>query len=509
MSHKSDMLRIDDLAVTYRGGHRALDGVSLTVGCDEVVALVGESGCGKTTTLRTVLGLLPASARVTGAIELDGQPLAGLRKRERSAARVRAGYVTQDPYSAFDPLRTVSHHILEPLRPAGIAISEVAVLDALCSAGIPDASARWTQYPHQWSGGMLQRADIVAAALLEPSVTLADEPTSALDAELADDMMHLLRRSSKGLLFVTHDLDLAARHADRIIVLDGGRIVEEGTSETVMAQPRARRTMQLVQSAALRATVDPAVPPVEGAQRDRVVARLDRVAKRYATRHGVHTAVAGIDLRVHAGEIVGICGRSGSGKSTLLRLMGGIEEPDSGTATRAGGPGNVLPIFQDPVGSLDARWPIWRSITEPIAAAARRDGARPPHRARRRELAAEVLADVGLGDIDPDVYPRGLSVGQCQRVAIARVICARPALMIADEPTSSLDVTTATEIGRLLHRLRESGTAQVIVSHDIAFLRYLSDRIYRMVDGTLTQEHEDAPAPVQAARRREDQAARA
>lgn len=479
MSHKADMLRIEDLTVTYRGGFRAVDGVNLTVGCDEAVALVGESGCGKSTTLRAVLGLLPTRAQVAGTIVLDEQPLHELGRRDRVALQQQAGYVTQDPYSAYDPLRTVRHHVLEPLRSRGAAVDEDDVLERIDAAGVPRPATRWVQFPHQWSGGMLQRADIIAATLLDPVITLADEPTSALDAELADDMMWLLRRQSQALLFVTHDLELAARHADRIIVLDGGRIVEQAVPRVLFERPTAAQTIRLVESVRQRAEPRAAAPDLGGA----VVAQAVGVTKRYETRGGAHLAVDSVDLEVRSGEIIGIYGRSGSGKSTLLRLLGGLESPDAGSVSVRAGQGVVLPIFQDPVGSLDRRWPIWRSITEPLMARDRRGRTKAPSGRRRRELAREALDAVGLAQVEPETFPGGLSVGQCQRVAIARAICAAPPLVIADEPTASLDVTTAGEVAALLRELCERGTALVIVSHDVAFLRTIADRILRMDHG--------------------------
>lgn len=482
MSHKSDMLRIENLTVTYRGGFRAVDDLSLTVGCDESVALVGESGSGKSTTLRAVLGLLPARARTEGSIEIDEKPLHELGRHEMGVLQQQAGYVTQDPYSAYDPLRTVRHHVLEPLRARGRTIDEDAVLHRIETAGVPQAATRWLQHPHQWSGGMLQRADIIAATLLDPLITLADEPTSALDAELADDMMLLLRRQSQALLFVTHDLELASRHADRIIVLAGGRIVEQGATRTLLTRPTATPTIRLVDSVRERAESQPDAQTATGP----IVVQASGATKRYRTPSGMHTAVDAADLTVRVGEIVGICGRSGSGKSTLLRLLGRLEEPDAGEVRMLTGPAGVLPIFQDPVGSLDKRWPIWRSITEPLLGRDRRGRGKAPSRRQRQEAARTALADVGLAHLDVNTFPGALSVGQCQRVAIARVACAAPPLVIADEPTASLDVTTAGEIAALLRTLRDRGCALVVVSHDVAFLQMVADRILRMEHGRLT-----------------------
>lgn len=500
-------LAIRGLTVTYGAGFRAVDGADLSVDDGECVALVGESGCGKTTTMRAVLGALPGRAVARGTIRLHGADLDPAGRGRAGLAR-RIGYVTQDPHSAFDPLRSVRHHVTEPLRSHRLPVDADAVLRTLTGAGIPDAARRWRQYPHQWSGGMLQRADITAATLLDPAIILADEPTSALDAELADDMMRLLRACARSLLFVTHDLALAARHADRIVVMHAGRVVQQGSPREVLSKPSGEPTRRLVHAVRERAA-SPLPAGSAGTDRDGAgaepVARMREVTREYAVRGGSLRAVDSVSLQVHAGDIIGIFGRSGSGKSTLLRLLAGLETPDAGTVWHRGGRGDgtgpsrggVLPIFQDPAASLDARWPVWRLVTEPVLARSWRSGAaagdrpgrvRPPDRRARREMARSALDAVGLREIPLDASPGALSLGQCQRVAIARVVCARPPLVVADEPTASLDVTTAGEIVTLLRQLAGDGTALVVVSHDVDLLRMLATRVLRMDAGRLHAE---------------------
>lgn len=483
MTTKPAALAIEGLSVTYGGGFRAVDDVSLRVDCGESVAIVGESGSGKSSMLRAILGLLPPRARVGGQVRLGDTVLDALGGRDLARVRLSVGYVTQDPYSAYDPLRTVRHHVLEPLRIRRIKRDDALTLRRLSDAGVLDPDARWKQHPHQWSGGMLQRGDIIAATQHDPEITLADEPTSALDAELADGMMTVLREQSKALLFVTHDLELAAAHADRIIVLAGGKVIEEAPGRQLFGAPAHPQTARLI--GAIKERSAPRARPTDTA--GRVVIEASSVTKRYRTGQGTIAAVDGVDLLVRAGQIVGIHGRSGSGKSTLLRLLGGLERPDTGTVTIESGTGVVLPIFQDPVGSLDPRWPLWRTITEPLTARGRRPrpGERRISTPQRKELAREALDRVGLARIDVHSYPTALSVGQCQRIAIARAWCAAPPVVIADEPTASLDVTTASEIARLLRRLRDRGTALVIVSHDLALLGLVADRVLQMADGRL------------------------
>jgi peptide/nickel transport system ATP-binding protein len=480
------LLRIRGLTVRYSSGPAVLDGLDLDIGAGECLALVGESGCGKTTLARAILGLLPRHATVTGTVELLGNDISrGPARTRRALLGTHLGYVAQDPYAACDPIRTVRHHIEEAWRAHGAAVPPGVVEQRISALGIGAAATRLRDRPHQWSGGMLQRASISAATVHDPELVLADEPTSALDAELADGVLHAVRRASRSLLLISHDLRLVENHADRIAVLRDGRIVETGPAGSLTTAPRHAYTSELLTAAdTIRSAPRPAseAPPPPAATPP--VVTVDRVSVSYRSGTAAIQALHDASLTVHAGEIVGIAGPSGSGKSTLLRIASGIEAPESGTVTFAGGQasvprGYVMPVFQDPVASLDRRWPIWRSITEP--ATVNEHLSRPA----RLRLAGEALARVRLGGLDPHRRPGQLSVGQCQRVAIARALIARPALIIADEPTASLDVTTAAEIVDLLRLTRASGLAIALVSHDEALLAAVADRIVRIRDGRI------------------------
>jgi peptide/nickel transport system ATP-binding protein len=321
---------------------------------------------------------------------------------------------------------------------------------------------------------MLQRATVVAATAHGPALTLADEPTSALDADLADDVLALVTRRSGAVLMISHDLALVARHADSVLVMADGRIVERGAAGALLAAPAAEETRSLVEAAV------PAPRPAAVAGGD-VVAEAVGVSRRYGRGAGAVTAVDGVDLAVRAGEVVGVVGPSGSGKSTLARLLAGMERPDAGSV-RLGGrpateraalrPGFAMPVFQDPVGGLDRRWPLWRTLTEPVLARGER-----PSRSERRALAAEALAGVGLADVDPDRIPGSLSVGQAQRVAVARALVAQPALLVADEPTAGLDVAAAGAVAALLRGAADAGAGVLVVSHDLVRLRSIADRV--------------------------------
>jgi len=556
------LLHYQDVMVTYATGAQAVRGVSFTLAAGECLALVGESGCGKTTLARAALGLLPAGAQVTGSIRLQGTQIVGASFQQlRQLRGLQVGLVAQDPFEACNPLDRVMRHVAEAWRAHGRRVPQQTIATALANLGIANAATRMTRYPHQWSGGMLQRATIAAAAVHQPPLIIADEPTSALDADLADTTLTMLRRTGAAILLVSHDIGVVARHADRVAVVYAGRIVEIADAQTVLRQPHHPYTVALLQAIPQSHTglpvPLPGTPPdlkqplpgcafaprcrhaesachttapalVDGVacpvvvptrplatpvadpiclkpgprarfairnSQSAFVAEARNVAKAYDRGRKSVNAVVTASLQVQPGEIVGIGGPSGCGKSTFLRLLATIEPPTAGTVYLNGvciatgqtrrithklaRSGYVMPIFQDPVGSLDRRWPIWRTITEPLTAKQRLSPA------RRQALALEQLDAVGLAHLDLAARPNELSVGQCQRIAIGRALLARPALIVADEPTSALDASVSAAILHLLADIAAKGTAIVIVSHDQAMLQALCHRVLAMRDGVL------------------------
>ena len=446
-------LTVRDLTVSY--GPR---GVSFSVADGETVALVGESGSGKSTLIRAILGTLPRSAKVDGAIELTGRNLVGLPEKELRSLRGREiGYVAQDPFGSADPLWTVGHHVREAWRVHGERPPDVA--PRLTSLGVAE---KWLKRrPNAWSGGMLQRADIVAATAHAPTIVLADEPTSALDAEIAETALATLVAQTRSLLVASHDLALVCRHADRVLVLHKGELVEDITVErggVAILEQQARHPHT-------RALID--ALPTEAPSRPRptgeVVVRLDNVTLGYQGTE----LITGLDWEIRAGEAVGICGPSGSGKTTLLHAIAGLHQPMRGEIWRGG---RVMPVFQDATASLNPRWPVWRTIVEPMK------GAGPFKGTGAREL----MDRVGLADVELDRKPAQLSGGQRQRVAIARALAGSPALIVADEPTASLDPTVAASVAKTLRAVTDSGCALVVVSHDEARLTQIVDRVHRL-----------------------------
>jgi peptide/nickel transport system ATP-binding protein len=477
-------LRFENVTVTYLNGHRAVLDVSFEIAPGECLALVGESGCGKTTMAKAALGFLPKGKSVSGSIRIGDIEITGAGEQAlRSVRGLLAGYVAQEPFSACDPLRPVGDHVAEAWRVHGLRPPAGAVVSLLARLGIVEPEEAARRYPHQWSGGMLQRAVIAAASAHRPPLIIADEPTSALDADLAETTLDALRATGAAILLITHDLRLAARHADRIAVCRNGQIVEISTATTALNAPQHPYTIELLDASIHRLQHIPLIPDDAD-----VLVEARQASKIWGRGRQAVTAVAGVDITVRRGEIVGVSGPSGCGKSSLLRMLATIEPPSSGEvllngSTRPARNGFVMPIFQDAGGSLDRRWPVWRTITEPLMASHRKKN---PSRVERRNIARNRLAEIGLGEIDPEAWPDELSVGQCQRVAIARALSAEPSLIVADEPTSALDASTAAEVLRLFVRAAENGASVIIASHDQTMLGAICHRTLALQNGRLS-----------------------
>ncbi|WP_345750502.1 ABC transporter ATP-binding protein [Microbacterium rhizophilus] len=475
------LLRIRGLRVAL-GDTDVLRGIDLEVAPGECLAIVGESGAGKSVLARTILGLSRRDrARVTAeAFELGGRD--ALRLPERAWRTVRGGEVSlvlQDALQSLDPLRTIGAEVGEPLavRRVPRAQRRARVLDALEAAGLPlggpqrsEAVARLRQRPGELSGGMRQRALIASAIVAGAPLVVADEPTTALDATTAVrvlDLLARLRDEGTGLILISHDLAAVARVADRIAVLHEGRVVEQGPAPRILAAPAHPVTRALL-AAVPRG---PKEAPARGAE---AVLEARGAVRRYPGPGGGVHAVDGVDVAVRRGEVLGVVGESGSGKSTLARLLIGIERPDEGDVARAEDV-RVRLVPQDPLGAFDPRHTVERILRH-----ARRDGAPPP---------ADLLARVGLDAALLRRRPVSLSGGQRQRVAIARALAARPDVLVCDEPVSALDVTTQAGILDLLLDLqRHEGLTIVFISHDLAVVRRVSDRVAVMRRGAIVEQ---------------------
>lgn len=458
------VMSCNDLRVTYSNGARPIQGVSFAVAPGECFALVGGSGAGKSTIAKALVGLHKQGTSLSGSLVLCEQEMAGAEQTLWQKVRGRdVGFVAQNPWASCDPLRAVQDHVAEAWKCHGFAVTLAEVEHRLDALGVAHAGARMAQHPHTWSGGMLQRASIAAAGALAPPVLVADEPTSALDADRAEAVLQALRALGSAVVLISHDIGLVLRNADRVGVLCDGKLVEIGTPSNLAENAEHPETRRLLAALA-------PLPPSQ-AKVGKPILRLSNASASY--NKGRVRAMEAVDLEVRAGEIVGVQGPSGCGKSTLLRIAMGIERLSGGQIWRAEElqrKGAVLPVFQDPVGSLVPHWPIWRSVAEPLAIP----------RAARREAAIAALAKVGLAGVDHEARPAELSIGQCQRVALARATIVNPALIVADEPTSALDSPSTWRVSHLLRDAAEQGSAVLVASHDQGFLSQIADRVVRI-----------------------------
>ncbi|MFI6400800.1 dipeptide ABC transporter ATP-binding protein [Streptomyces sp. NPDC050548] len=488
------LVEVTDLTVGF-GALRAVDGLSFRLEKGAALGLVGESGSGKSTVASALLGL----HRGTGADVGGSVRVAGIDVQEASDAdlgRLRGGkaaMVFQDPLSSLDPYYAIGDQIAEVYRVHARVSRRAArarAVDVLDRVGIPDALRRSRSRPHEFSGGMRQRALIAMALACEPDLLIADEPTTALDVTVQAqilDLLHTLREETGlGLLLVTHDVGVAAESVDEILVMRHGRAVEHGPVGTVLGAPTARYTRDLlgaVPRVDARRSLSEASSEASPSAPE-VVLEATGLRREFGRGKRVFAAVDDVSLTVHRGETLGIVGESGSGKTTLGRMLVGLLKPTAGEIKPGGGVRpDVQMVFQDPVSSLNPRRSVGESIADPLRARGERDEERI--RARVREL----LERVGLEGAHYDRYPHEFSGGQRQRVGIARALAADPRVIVCDEPVSALDVTTQAQVVALLGELqRELGLALVFVAHDLAVVRQVSDRVAVMRRGRIVEQ---------------------
>ncbi|WP_025138721.1 ABC transporter ATP-binding protein [Achromobacter sp. DH1f] len=501
--HAGPVLALGNLDVAYRdaasGAWRAaVTDVSLAIQPGEIVALVGESGSGKSTTAAALIGLLPDNAqRRGGSIELEGVELAHAPESVWQDLRGRRiGFVPQDPGLSLDPVKRIGTQLEEALTVHGVSKAEARrrVPGILADVGLADVERVARSFPHELSGGMRQRVLIGMAVAHEPALIIADEPTSALDVtvqrQVLDHLEALVRRKGIAVLLITHDLGVAFDRADRVAVMQGGRIVETGAARPLRARPAHPYTQTLLAAApGLRQGGPPAPARPAGHAPLLVVQNL-------AKRFGEVRAVDGVSFHVPRHGTTSLVGESGSGKSTTSRIALCLERPDAGQVWFDGRDvtrlsrgqlqdfrRRVQVVYQNPYASLNPRFTLEAIITEPLHAFGLGD------RASRRERAAELLHAVELSPDLLDSRPARLSGGQRQRVAIARALAIEPELVVLDEPVSALDVSVQARILALLQRLQaDLGVSYLFVSHDLAVVRQISDHVVVLRRGQVAEQ---------------------
>ncbi|MFB9780029.1 ABC transporter ATP-binding protein [Rhodococcus sp. KBW08] len=498
---EDQLLSVTDLQISY-GNEPAVSGVSFTVGRGEVVAVVGESGSGKSTTAHAILGLLAGSGHVTGGtVEFEGERIDSYSDRAWQRIRgARVGLVPQDPTTSLNPVTRIGDQVAEVLRIHGLADRRKARLDAvevLERAGIDRPEIRARQYPHELSGGMRQRVLIGIALVANPALIIADEPTSALDVtvqrRILDHLDERIAESGAAVLLITHDLGVAADRADRILVMQGGRIVESGRTADILDNPRHEYTKKLLNSAPSLSS-GPVDRPVR--QDTSPLLTLTGITKRFNVGRGSSiTAVNEVSLTVPRGQTVSLVGESGSGKSTTARIAVRLEQPDAGTIsfdghdiTKVKGSDlrelrrKIQLVYQNPYASLDPKLSVQDIVAEPLRAFKVGGGS------QQQTRAAELLDQVALPEQFLSRKPAELSGGQRQRVAIARALALKPDLLVLDEPVSALDVSVQAQILALLDELqRELGLTYLFISHDLAVVRQISDVVGVMQAGRLLE----------------------
>nr|WP_315501483.1 ABC transporter ATP-binding protein [Actinomyces oris] len=552
-AERDPLLEITDLEVAFRSSTGLVPAVrkaNLTLYPGQSVAIVGESGSGKSTLAHAVIGLLPGTGRVTGGtIRFQGRDITHLGTQELTALRGSSiGLVPQDPMSNLNPVWSIGFQVKEALRAnglAGVADDRLAHLMAertghaggadqsapgghidvneqvallLEQAGLPEASRRAKQYPHEFSGGMRQRALIAIGLAARPDLLIADEPTSALDVtvqrRILDHLQTLVRELGTAMLFITHDLGLAAERAEHIVVMHRGRVVESGPSLEVLQDPRHPYTQRLVKAApslasrriesaharGIQVAEDELLGASLGSSSTEEILRVEHLTKVFKVRGPIGedntlTAVDDVSFGIRKGTTTALVGESGSGKSTVANIILNLIDPTSGKVFHDGvdlstlGPKELFalrrimqPVFQNPYGSLDPMYSIFRVVEEPL----RVHGIGT---AKEREArVAELLDMVSLPRSVMRRYPHELSGGQRQRVAIARALALKPQIVILDEAVSALDVLVQAQILRLLSDLQaELELTYLFITHDLAVVRQIADDVVVMEHGRIVE----------------------
>ncbi|WP_298913727.1 ABC transporter ATP-binding protein [uncultured Roseobacter sp.] len=513
------LLDVQDLSIGFGPSEPVVRGVSFQVMPGETLALVGESGSGKTITCRSVLRILPETARIHGGtinFKCNGKAINLLDRSERVMRSIRGDQISmifQEPMRSLSPLHRLGDQVSEVLRlhrnmrPADC---KKTVLETFERVGFPDPARVWRSYPFEMSGGMRQRAMIAMAMVAKPDLLIADEPTTALDVTTQAQVLGLIKDLQKdtgmSVILVTHDLGVVANMAESVVVMNKGRVMERGPAAAVLGAPAHGYTKKLFAAAPMIPEV--AAPAREG-KHDDLILHLRNVSKTYTMRAGgwskpmTVTACHEVDLSLQRGKTLAVVGESGSGKTTCARIALGAETPDDGgqvlfrpaagatpvqinamsQAERIAFQRQAQMVFQDPYSSLSPRMRVQQALTEPM------EIHKLGTKAERREKAAEMLRLVGLDSSMLGRFPHAFSGGQRQRLSIARALTLDPVLLVCDEPTSALDVSVQEQILTLLEDIRDrAGLSYLFISHDLAVVARIADEVAVMRQGVVVEQ---------------------
>lgn len=526
MSNVQPLLDIKDLEVAFQSSTGMVPAVrkaNLTIYPGQSVAIVGESGSGKSTVANAIIGLLPGTGKVVGgSIKLDGVDLVSKTRKEMEDIRgSQIGLIPQDPMSNLNPVWKIGQQVREALDANGVgdkADRKQRVNELLQEAGLPDVDRVAKQYPHEFSGGMRQRALIAIGLAASPKLLIADEPTSALDVtvqrKILDHLEGLTHKLGTSVLFITHDLGLAAERASHLVVMHRGRVVESGPALQILRDPKHPYTQRLVAAAPSLASAriesahkrgiaiaeDELLGAGEGGKSEEIAAEVRHLTKTFKVRGGkgaVFKALDDVSFKVRKGTTLAVVGESGSGKSTAANILLGLLEPDKGESQVIFGGQDVTKlsdkerfdirrklqvVFQNPYGSLDPMFSVFSVIEEPLRV--HKIGTKK----EREERVAELLDLVSLPRSVMRRYPNELSGGQRQRVAIARALALKPEVLVLDEAVSALDVLVQNQILHLLNDIQaRMHLSYLFITHDLAVVRQIADDIVVMQEGKVVE----------------------
>jgi len=507
-----ELLQVKDLSVSFYVRDKeveAVRGVSFELRKGETLGIVGESGSGKSVTARTIMRLLPSPPSIVkgGEVLFQGMNLADKSDSEMEAIRGKEiGMIFQDPMSSLNPTMRIGKQIEESLikhRRMNKSAARNEAIEMLRKVGIPNAETRYSQYPHEFSGGMRQRVMIAIALACRPSLLIADEPTTALDvtiqAQILNQMKQLQQELGTSIILITHDLGVVAGMCDRVVVMKDGEIVETATTEELFANPKHPYTIRLLNALPrLDEKKKPKLAPLVKREKDDVpLLQVKSLRQHFDLGKGqVLKAVNNISFDVHAGETLGVVGESGSGKSTTGRTILRLNEATGGEVLYRGIPLQQLNrgemkrmrrhmgmIFQDPYASLNPRLRVADIIGEALDVHGMHEG-----KAARQKRIEELLDMVGLNASHAMRYPHEFSGGQRQRIGIARTLAVEPDFIVCDEPLSALDVSIQAQVVKLLEELQQRlGLTYLFIAHDLSMVKHISDRVAVMYKGKIVE----------------------